>query len=317
MFGIGFRFIRLQLNLQKDDFVLMNTAAIYDTYRDFILLWLKNGRLKHAYWFIHEDMAQLPFIHKEFLEARTLKQIAGLVNQKSLDLLFSSKRTTEEYKKLIGIDRAYPVKLHIEVPTKSCQPKQANDFDHIDFLMSGDSADGRKGQLLALSAFQVFMRNYYDKSPDDYRPFKLHMVAIGENHYVSQQVRWIAESTMKDRVVMYGLLPKDEALVVTAECNATICCSLNETFGIYIAEGMLMGHVILRNNSAGVDEQLDDGKNGLLIDHTNIQDFAAKLAQILSKSQTSNKQLLAMSKRSQKMMADYGRYNYIDQIDKV
>jgi glycosyltransferase involved in cell wall biosynthesis len=314
VFGIDFRFIRLQLNLKPDDVVIMNTVAIYDNYRDFILLWLRLGRLKHAYWFIHEDIAQLPVIHKEFLDKSNLQQIKQLADDKKVSLLFPSKRTAQEFSELIGTSNIRSINLHVEVDKKYTTPRSANDFESIDFLLSGTSGDGRKGQLIAISAFRYFITEYQAKNPSKYRDFTLHLVAIGDE-YISQQVKWIAKSLLGDAVKIYPSLPKDEAMEITRACNAVVCCSLNETFGLYIAEGMLMGHVLLRNSVAGVDEQLVDGENGYLIDHTDVKQIGEKIAALLDKKSLSNKQLLTMSKKSQQIVADYQSTTYIDQIE--
>jgi len=317
VFGVGFHFIRLQLGLQKDDVVFMNTAAIYDSYRDFILLWLKNGRLGRAYWFIHEDIAQLPIIHKEFLNKRNLAQIAQLSKAGSLKLLFPSKRTAEEYDELFGAQMAFPINLRVEVDKHYIRPKTAKDFTAIDFLLSGTAGDGRKGQVLALSAFHSFIKDYYEKDPSKYRPFKLHLVAVDRTTYIAQQVRWIGETQLADHVIIYDSLPKAEALDITSKCNAVICCSLNETFGLYVAEGMLMGHIVLRNNTAGVDEQLQEGVNGYMIDHTNILKFAKTLEKILNVSTVSNEDLLQMSNKSVEIINVYSQQNYLTQIEKL
>lgn len=313
VFGIGFRFLRLQLNLRPDDFVLINTTAIYDNYRDFILLWLQLGRLKHAYWFIHEDLEQIPIIHKEFLDTSNLKRTKELVDKGLLSLLFPSKRTSEEYKELLKIDKTKVINLHVEVDDKYIAPKQVGDFDTLNFLLSGTAGDGRKGQILAICAFYRFLKEVAIKKPENYRLFKLHLVAINDD-YISRQIKWIAKSLLGDSAIIYPSMPKAEALKITAKCNAVICCSLNETFGLYIAEGMMMGHIVLRNNSAGMDEQLVDGKNGYLINHTDIGDFSEKIGYLLNKSKNTNKDLLSMSRASQKMMDEYSKYRYIDQI---
>jgi glycosyltransferase involved in cell wall biosynthesis len=315
-FGLGFRLIRLQLGLRKDDFVLINTVAIYDNYRDFIMLWLKTGRLKRAYWFIHEDIAQLPIIHKEFLDERNLQQTHKLMEQKKLTILSPSERTKQEYYKLLDSDNIQPINLHVEIGGKYIVKRKDKDYDTINFLLSGTSGDGRKGQMLALSAFYSFLKTYYEKDPKKYRDFKLHLVAIRDD-YISQQIKWIGNSLLSKHLVIYPSLPKSEAMKVTAECNAVVCCSLNETFGLYVAEGMLMGHVVLRNNSAGMDEQLKDGVNGYFIDHTDVQKFAAVIEKILNKKTISNAQLQKMGLASQQMMQAYTKNTYFDQIEKL
>lgn len=312
--GLSFSMIRLQLGLRKNDFVLMNTAAIYDNYRDFIMLWLKNGRLKHAFWFIHEDIAQLPFIHKEFLDERNLKQSHRLMEQRKMTLLTPSKRTKQEYAKLLGSDNIRAVNLHVEVDEKYLEERKANDYSSIDFLLSGTPSDGRKGQLIAISAFYSFVKNYYEKNPKAYRDFKLHLVGIGSD-YISQQIKWVGGSLLGKHLVIYPTVPKEEALDISSKCNAVVCCSLNETFALYVAEGMLMGHIVLRNNSAGMDEQLQDGENGYFIDHTDIKKFAEAIEKMLNKKMTSDAKSQKMGLVSQEMMKAYTKNSYLDQIN--
>lgn len=314
VYGANFHFIRLQLGLQPDDFVLMNTIAIYDSYRDFILLWLKLGRLKRAYWFIHEDKEQIPIINPGFGQNKVINDIKVLAEKDKLDLLYPSKRTRDEYRELLNIDSGQVINLRVEVPTKYTSERTEDDFNDLNILLSGTSKDGRKGQMLALSAMQDFIDNYYSKNPANYRKVKLHLVAIGEDDYISKQLRWIANTTLGENVEVYGVMPKDEAMGITRKCNVVMCCSLNETFGLYIAEGMLMGHIVLRNNSAGVDEQLAAGENGLLIDHTDISSISAAIEKFANRKTLSNKELLSYSRVSQKMIRDYSQYNYTDQI---
>lgn len=315
VFGAGLRFIRLQLALKPDDFVFMNTVAIYDTYRDFVLLWLKLGRLKNAYWFIHEDKDQLPIVSPHFLDKENLDRTKKLVSTGRLSLLYPSKRTAEEYDEILGVEGTV-IKLRVDVPDTYKKSRTSKDFEEINILLSGTSKDGRKGQLLTLSAMQYFIDNFY-KDSKDYRPVKLHLVAIGNDDYVSNQVRWIAKSSLDGFVEIHSSLPKIEAMEISNSCNTVICCSLNETFGLYIAEGMLMGHVVLRNNSAGVDEQLIEGKNGFSVDHTDIKSIAMGIERLANKTKLSNTDLEDMSKKSFELMQEYTSHKYINQIDSL
>jgi glycosyltransferase involved in cell wall biosynthesis len=160
------------------------------------------------------------------------------------------------------------------------------------------------------------MKTYYEKDPKAYRDFKLHLVGIGKD-YISQQVEWVGNSLLGKHLVIYPSVPKEEALEITSKCNAVICCSLNETFALYVAEGMLMGHVVLRNNSAGMDEQLADGKNGYFIDHTDVKQFAGVIEKLLNKKKTSDADLQKMGLVSQEMMQAYTRNSYLNQLQKL
>lgn len=317
IFGASFRLVRLQLGLRSDDFVFINTIAIYDSYRDFVMLWLRLGRLKHAYWFIHEDMQQIPIINKPFLDQQNISTIRHLADKHKLTLLYPSQRTLSEYRELLNVEGGYATKLNVEVPETYRRLPKKEDFETIDILLSGSSSDGRKGQMLALSALQRFVDTLYKNDTKNYRKITLHLLAVGDKDYISKQVRWIAESALSDYVELYPSVPKEEALKIASKCNTVLCCSLNETFGLYIAEGMLMGHVVIRNSSAGVDEQLIPGKNGLLIDHTDIESIISAYEMLANKSTTSNAKLTAMGQFSRELMEDYTKQSYISQIEHI
>lgn len=311
--ALSFRMIRLQLGLKTDDFVLLNTIAIYDNYREFILLWLRLSRLKHAFWFIHEDKDQIPVVNHTFLDSATVGKIQSLSKEGKLSLLVPSERVRKEYNDILKINSTRVIPLRVEVDKKYTAVRSKSDYEKLDFLISGTPSDGRKGQMIALAAFSYFIEHYYTKSPKQYRDFKLHLVSIN-NDYISQQIKWVGGSLLKDHVRFYPSMSRNEALKITAACNAVICCSLNETFGLYVAEGMLMGHLVIRNNSAGVDEQLQNGKNGYLIDHTDVVQFGNVLEKILNKQKTSDEELQKMGQISQKIVNEFSENKYIDTI---
>lgn len=317
IFGANFHMIRAQLNLKPDDFVLINTVAVYDAYRNFILRCLEKNQLNHAFWFIHEDIAQLPVVNAELLGKHFKEQFKRLVDQQKLTIMLPSRKVVADYRKLFNISAGKTINLRVEVPAAYKGKRAASDYQKVKFLLSGYSSDGRKGQLLALSAFQYYRENYASNDSGRYRPFELHLVAVTDQDYVSRQVRWISETAFNGEIHVYNALSKDDALKITYACNAVVCASLNETFGLYIAEGMLMGHVVLRNNCAGVDEQLVDGENGYLFDHTDIVNFAGAIAKILDKENLSDEDLKKMGERSQAIMKSYANHRYIDQINQI
>lgn len=312
--ALGYRLIKLQLDLRKDDFVLLNTIAVYDQYLDFVFQQLKHGHLAHAYWFIHEDPAQIKVINNDFLRDSNISNIKNLAEKNKLSIITPSKRTRNEYRKIFGTPKVQTIPLLVSIPEKYKKPRTAADFKKLRFFISGYAADGRKGQLIAISAFYNFLERHYRKNPKQYRDFSLTLISIGDD-YISQQIRWIGQSLLGKRLTLGPMVPHEKALRTAAGCNVTICCSLNETFGLYVAEGMQMGHVILRNNAAGRAEQLHDGVNGLYIDHTDINQFADAIEKLLNKQTISDVALQKMGAVSQSIIRDFDKNNYLQKIE--
>lgn len=314
--ALQYRLIKLQLNIKKDDFVLMNTLAIYDNYRDFVLHELERGHLDHAYWFIHEDKAQIPGVNRDFVQKHNLSRIRKLADKKELTIVVPSKRTQDDYNEIIETKEVRTLPLLVDVPNKYRAARTVSDYHDLRFFISGTPSDGRKGQLIAIAAFREFMTRFYEKQPKKYRDFSLHLLAIGDD-YISQQIRWIGGSLLGSHLNIYPSMPRAGALELTSKCNAVMCCSLNETFGLYVAEAMFMGHVVVRNDSAGVDEQLQEGVNGYLIDHTDVPKIADVLEKLLNKDKTSDKDLQRMGEASQKIISEFGKNDYLQKIESL
>jgi glycosyltransferase involved in cell wall biosynthesis len=304
------RLIGLQLDLKKNDFVLINTLAVHPNYREYILKALKTGKLEHANWFIHEDLAQLDIIAPQLRNDKSTQTISSLIKQGKLSVSVPSEHTRDEYNNLFKTSGVRKVALRLPIDKKYGVQRTPQDYSEINFLLSGSPSDGRKAQLVAISAFYMFYEEYYLKNPKQYRPFKLHLVSIGDDYY-SRQIKWMGKSLLTENIAIYPNMPYEEALKITAKCNAVICCSLNETFALYVAEGMYMGHVVLRNNSGGMEEQLSDGENGYFIDHQDIRQFASRIEMILNKSTNSSADLMGMGKASQAIIAPYVENLYL------
>lgn len=308
------RMTGLHLSLKRDDFVLLNTAAIYDNYRGYVFNLLDSGRLEHAYWFIHEDIAQLKVVAPQLMKDEHINKIHKLAKAGKLTILVPSKRVAEDYGKLFDLENIAVVPLHVSVDEHYKTPRTEKDYSSINFMLSGTPSDGRKGQLIALPAFQKFITTYFRDNPSQYRDFTLHFVGIGDD-YVSTQIKSVGKAILSDRLHIHPTVPRSEALEITHKCNAVICCSLNETFALYVAEGMAMGHIVLRNNSAGVDEQLSQGKNGFYINSDDINQFADVIEKILNKKSLPDNKLQQMGAKSQEIIEAYSNNSYLQYLD--
>jgi len=307
--GVGSRVIHGQLGIKKDDFVLLNTVAIYPNYRDYVLGLLDKGKLNKATWFIHEDMPEIRFDDKGLIQ-----RIKRLIHAGLIDVIVPSEQTAQDYNRFFETNSVKSIDLRIEVPKKYTEVRPESKYDNLKFVISGTPSDGRKGQLLAISAFSKFLNDYQKKAPNQYRDFSLDLISIGDD-YISKQIHSIGDGLLGDRVTYYPKVSKNKAMEITHNANVTICCSLNETFALFVAEGMLMHHVILRNDSSGSKEQLKNGKNGYLIDSNDINDFAKKIELLLNTS-TTNSTLAKMGLESYSIAQKFVASNYYFQLEK-
>lgn len=299
-----------RLNLHPDDFVLINTSAISQNYRDAVLALLEQGRLKQVVWYVHEDKPALQFPDKVIVE-----RIKPLLADGRLIIGVPCAKMQNHYEDFFGTP-VDVIELHVDVDEEYKKVRAISDFDTIRFLLSGTATDGRKGQPTALMAFYRFYVEHYQKHPDKYRGFELHLIGLGDD-YMSSQLITLGQATLGEHFKYEAKFTRSDALAYTAKCNATLCCSLMEAFGLYIAEGMYMGHFILRNDCSGVDEQLEDGVNGFHIESEDLEKFSATIERTLNKSTTSNEDLQAMGVASQRKIAPYARNSYYEQIVKM
>lgn len=307
--SLGFRLTNFQLGLKRDDFIFLNTVAIPDNYRDFVFKSLKSEKLEHAYWFIHEDIEQTKIVSPQLLKKSSVNRIHNLIEKNKLTVFVPSKRVKNDYDKLFNTSKIKLVNLRIDLDKKYLVKRPKENYSNISFLLSGTAGDGRKGQLIALAAFQRFLLKYSSQSPEQYREFSLHLVGINDD-YISEQIKLVSKSVLGKRAYIYKSMPRENALEITAKCNSVICCSLNETFALYVAEGMVMSHIVLRNNSAGIDEQLKEGVNGYFVDSQNIDQFCDVIEKVLNKSTISDEQLAKMGSESQKIASNFLNQDY-------
>ncbi|HVQ45024.1 MAG TPA: glycosyltransferase family 4 protein [Candidatus Saccharimonadia bacterium] len=307
---IGPRALVPRLNLKPNDFVLMNTSAIPGNYRDGILSLLASGGLKRAYWYVHEDDPEA-----QFDSSRVRKKIRHLLNEKKLVIGVPSVRMRKKYEDFFESPIEI-IELHADVDAAYKQPRAKSDFEKLDFVISGVAAGGRKGHSVALFAFSKFLTEHYVGNESKYRDFSLKFIGLGDD-YLSEQLKTIGTEVLGDKFGFLPTISRHEALKVMHDCNVVICCSLMEAFGLYVAEGMYMGHVVLRNDCSGLEEQLKPGVNGYEVDDSDIDQFAEVLERILNKTTTSNEKLQRMGLASQEMIKHYASNSYFERLQEL
>jgi glycosyltransferase involved in cell wall biosynthesis len=313
---LGPTLVRLQLALRKDDFVLMNTAAVSKNYLQVVLDSVQTGSLSHAYWYIHEDVDHLPVQAPFLLQSDARSTIGRLMEQGQLTILVPSKIVKAKYDALFGNAETKILPFKIAADTQHMAPLSSDHYSSVRFLMSGRPTDGNKGHMVALAAFHEFMKAHYEPDPDAYRAFTLTLVGMTDD-YISEQIRSIGSTVLGERLKALSGVPHEKALEITRDCNAVICCSFRETGPLYVIEGMRCGHIVLRNNAGGMEEQLDDGVNGFWIDSTDVRQFAGVLARVLNKRTMPDSQLQTMGRASQELVARLLIPSYVDALEQT
>ncbi len=299
------------LDLVQGDTVVLNTVAHSGLMKESVYAGLENGTVKRLVWFIHEDEPELLFDKGE------ARRISTLLQKDKIIMFIAAEKAMKNYQKYFEQTkniRLQPYKYVI--PKKFQKMRSEDDFKTIKFILTGNVADGRKGQLPILYAFRAFIDQYHAKNPKAYRDFELTYVGLSRD-FISKQILDHADKLLGKRFKHYGQVAHDRSSELMMQSNVTICYSLRECLPLFVFEGMAAGHPVLRNDSSGMVEQLYPGKNGFYLDSADYNQIVDTLEEILNKTKTTNKHLAEMSKYSNKISLNQANNTYQPMIDVI
>jgi glycosyltransferase involved in cell wall biosynthesis len=253
---------------------------------------LERGVVQQLFWYVHEDAPERIFSDAETARIRRLSQ------EGKLAIVTLSRQACRRYRRHFVVDIL--LEPHrVDLPERYQIVRGADDFETLRFILPGTFLDGRKGQHAVLYALGAFFRQFYEPDPTSYREFTLTFVGVEDDWYSRQVVRH--RKILGDRVIIHPKTTRESCLELIRAANVTLCYSQSETLPIFVVEGMLAGHPILRNDCSGVDEQLEPGVNGFLLDSDDFWQVVETFERILNRRKTTNEQLAAMSARSHAM----------------
>jgi trehalose synthase len=100
---------------------------------------------------------------------------------------------------------------------------------------------------------------------------------------------WRALPPAVRRRVLLALLPLDDAdenaVMVNAlqrRADIVVQKSLAEGFGLTVAEAMWKGAAVIASSVGGIQDQIDDGKTGVLVDPLDLEAFGASVSELLA-----------------------------------
>ncbi|MCD4828064.1 MAG: glycosyltransferase [Candidatus Cloacimonetes bacterium] len=104
----------------------------------------------------------------------------------------------------------------------------------------------------------------------------------GNEKEVSEQIRAIiAEKTLGEHVRQIGYVPESMLAPYYRQARLFALPSRFEPFGMSAIEAMACGTPVIASSSGGIREMIADGDNGLLVDATDADAFAAAMLRLL------------------------------------
>lgn len=156
-----------------------------------------------------------------------------------------------------------------------------------EFLMLIPSrVDPRKGQGTMLRAL------VQARSELEGHAYRLVLLAWPEppTEYATQLSGLIAEHDLDERVLTHPPVPHDDMPQFFAAADAVILPS-QEYFSIVMLEAMLLEQPLVASTHGGSRDVIDDGVNGLLVDHTDIQQIADAVLELLTMGDTARREM--------------------------
>ena len=105
---------------------------------------------------------------------------------------------------------------------------------------------------------------------------KWHLFVIGDGKGMFKLKRMISNFSLNNNVHCIGQVDNVQDFVALA--NVVVLPSNFETFGLALAEGMMMGKPGIAYNVGGISEIIKDNENGFLVKHRDIDDLYKKLS---------------------------------------
>lgn len=97
---------------------------------------------------------------------------------------------------------------------------------------------------------------------DKYENVLVHLVGDGE--YINYYKQYVNKIGIDDEIIFYGYKDKNETLSIINKCDFLVSASIVETFGISIAEALILGKPVVITNSGGPEEFVNE-KCGFIV----------------------------------------------------
>ena len=112
---------------------------------------------------------------------------------------------------------------------------------------------------------------------------KLHIVGrIRKKIYYESLIEYIKNNDLSENIIFKHEIDNESLKKEFSECSVFVFPSLEESFGIVLAEAEASGKPVIASNIGGIPDVVDDNKTGFLIRGNNVDDFAEKILILLN-----------------------------------
>ena len=184
--------------------------------------------------------------------------------------------------------------------------KRLNNINVIPYGVYIKKSKTKKKEKIILYAGRLFERKGVQyllrastKLPRDWK-----IIVAGEGYYKQNLINFA--KTIKTKVEFTGWLSKQELHKLYRKSSIFVLPSLEESFGIVLAEGMMYSNAIITSKGTACEEVV--GNSGILVQKKNVEELEKALLSLIS-----NKKLLKnYQKKAQKKIVTYSWDNVLN-----
>ena len=298
-----------------NDRILLNSLAVPDDVVNLAQTWLQQGRISRLDWFAHEANPEVWLPHS----AQT-QRLKLLLENENVCLRVPSQLILKRYQHWLdyfgkNLERQIP-KLSLDKKTEVLFNSQIPSFDTLHFQLTAMAGAGQKGHLWLLRVLEQALAKS-DAQQKHLRPIELSFIGLEQGPYAAftREVIRRGQKLLGDSFHWTHHGAKSDALSAMAKANVAVSCSLDETFSLVSAESMALGQPLLRSQTGGWSEQLDDGINGFDLGLSGPEvrfEHVELISKLRDPNIVSNSQLERMSKSARQRASEFLSINYVD-----
>ena len=136
-----------------------------------------------------------------------------------------------------------------------------------------------KGQHLAIEAISLLKQQGHN--------IKVLIIGHAMDHqYLENLKNTVVEQKTEENVIFMDFVENPQQWMQA--CDAVVLATKEETFGLVLAEAMMVGVPVIGTNSGGVPEIIEHHKTGLLFDYANVKSLSSSILEYKNNEELRN-----------------------------